>query len=86
MTYRVEISPKAVKFLSEVPKCDKERIRDRIKELSENPRNENVIKLKGNEISEYRARQGNYRIFFNIKDDVLVVEVIDILPRKDSYR
>ena len=59
MTYQVEIRPKAAKFLNEVPKCDRQRILNRINELSENPRNEHVIKLHSESVSTYRARQGD---------------------------
>jgi len=85
MQYQVEIKPKALKVLKSLPKGDNERIIDRIKELSVNPRNEHVIKLSGKKQDTYRARQGDYRIFFTICDDKLVIEVIEIKNRQDAY-
>ena len=85
MHYQVEIRPKAIKFLNSVPKKDHDRILERIKELSNNPRNDQVIKLVNME-NTYRARQGDYRILFKIEDSKLVVEVIEIDHRKDAYR
>lgn len=86
MHYQVEFRPKAIKFLNSVPKSDRERIEQRIEELSKNPRNENVIKLSGVKPDQYRARQGNYRILFTICDKKLIVEVIDIKLRQDAYK
>lgn len=73
------------KFLKTLPKDEALKIIKRIETLRENPRNENVIKLKGRD-NEYRARQGNYRIRFWINDDVLTVLIIDIDHRKDAYK
>lgn len=86
MQYSVELKPKALKFLKSLPKDDKERIEKRLLELSKNPRNESVIKLSGKDPEQYRARQGDYRILFMILDHKLVVEVIDIVHRKDAYK
>ncbi len=86
MQYQVELKPKAVKFLNSVPKGDKEKIEQRIVELSKNPRNEQVIKLSGVKPDQYRARQGDYRILFTICDKKLIVEVIDIKHRQDAYK
>jgi mRNA interferase RelE/StbE len=86
MQYKVEIRPRALKFLKTIPIADKERIETKIKELSTNPRNETVIKLSGKDPAQYRARQGNYRIVFSICDLKLIIEVIEIDHRKDVYK
>jgi mRNA interferase RelE/StbE len=86
MPYKIEIRPRALKFLKTIPSSDKERIEKKIEELSNNPRNESVIKLSGKDPEQYRARQGNYRIVFSICDLKLIVEVIEIDHRKDVYK
>lgn len=86
MPYKIEYRPKAVKFLNTVSKEDKDRIQNRISELSVNPRNEQVIKMSGVKPDQYRARQGDYRILFTICDQKLIVEVIDIKNRQDAYK
>lgn len=58
----------------------------RINKLSENPRNEDVIKLTNVKPDAYRTRQGNYRIVFHIIDHDLLVDVIEIDNRKNVYR
>lgn len=85
MQYKIEFRPRAHKFLNEMPKGDKERVLQRIQEISHDPRHDNVIKMAGKD-EKYRARQGNYRIVFSIHDELLIVEIIDIDHRKDAYK
>lgn len=86
MQYKVELKPKAFKFLKSIPINDKEKIEKKLLEISKNPRNEGVIKLSNRNPDQYRVRQGDYRILFIIIDMKLIVEVIDIAHRKDAYR
>lgn len=83
--YELKWSDQPRKFLKSLPKDEALKIIKRVESLRENPRNENVIKMKGKD-NEYRARQGNYRIKFWIVDEALVVIVIDIDHRKDVYK
>jgi mRNA interferase RelE/StbE len=34
----------------------------------------------------YSARRGEYRVVYDIIDDVLVIEIVSILHRRDAYR
>jgi len=34
----------------------------------------------------YSARRGEYRVIYRIVDDILVIEIITIAHRRDSYR
>jgi mRNA interferase RelE/StbE len=85
MKYKIEIQKKAEKFLDRIPKIDAIRIREEIESLAENPRKHGVIKLKDSDPSEYRTKQGNYRIIFQINDNILMVLVIRIFIRGDEY-
>lgn len=86
MQYKIEIKPRAVKFLKTIPASDKQKIESKIQDLSKNPRSDQVIKLSGKDPDQYRARQGNYRIVFSIHDETLVIEIIEIDHRKDVYK
>lgn len=87
MKYRVEIRPRALKFLKTIPELDRIRIESKIKDLANNPRSDQVRKMEGkHNPDQYRARQGDYRIVFSIFDEKLIVEIIDIDHRKDIYR
>ena len=46
--------------------------------------NNNVTRLKGER--GYRLRVGDWRVLYEIHDDVLVIEIIKIGPRGDVYR
>lgn len=85
MKYKIRILKKAEKFLETIPKVEKRKILTEIDSLAENPRKDGVIKLKDSNPAEYRARQGNYRIVFQIQDDALIILVIRVFIRGDGY-
>ena len=58
-------------------------ILDAIENLAENPRPKGYKKLKGR--TGYRIRVGNYRIIYEIFDDILLIDVIELGHRKDIY-
>ena len=82
--YRIELKKSAVKELAQIPKKDLRRVTGKIAALADNPRPKGCVKLSGKD--KYRIRQGNYRILYSIEDDVLVVYVVKIAHRKESYR
>lgn len=85
MAYKIVLEKKALKFLETIPENEKNKIIKEIETLADDPRKVGVIKLKDSDPSLYRTRQGNYRIVFEIKDDVLIVLVIRIFIRGDEY-
>ena len=55
--------------------------------LRENPYfGPNIKKLKGEYKDIYRYRIGNYRLFYKISDETVIVFIIDIESRKDAYK
>ena len=46
----------------------------------------NIKKLKGNYKDLYRFRIGDYRLFYKIAEDTVIVFIVDIEARKDTYR
>jgi len=85
-SYRVLIKKSAAKELEEVAgKKDRERIARRIQALAADPRPSGVEKLSGTS-EKYRIRQGNFRIVYEIQDEVLLVYVVRIADRKEVYR
>ena len=83
-SYRLLIKPSAGKEIEAVPKQDRRRIVAKITSLSRNPRPPGCEKLSGHD--QYRLRQGNYRILYEIQDLDLVVLVVKIGHRRDVYR
>ncbi|HEX6085785.1 MAG TPA: type II toxin-antitoxin system RelE/ParE family toxin [Thermoanaerobaculia bacterium] len=85
-SYRILIKKSAAKELEAIAgKKDRERITRRILALADDPRPAGVEKLSGTN-EKYRIRQGDFRILYEIQDDVLVVYVVRIGDRKEVYR
>jgi mRNA interferase RelE/StbE len=82
--YKVEIKRSAAKELEQLPPKDRARVVTRIQSLATDPRPPGAEKLSGQE--RYRVRQGNYRILYEIHDDLVVVVVVKIAHRRDVYR
>lgn len=82
--YRISFKKAVTKDLRAIPNQDIVRILSRIDTLAINPRGEGCIKLSGQEC--YRARQGIYRIVYQVFDDRLVVNVVKVAHRSRIYR
>ncbi len=85
MKYRIEVKASAAKALKKIPKPDRKRISEKIDDLAENLPNQNTTKMKGNN-PFHKTRVGDYRIVYEIQDDVLLILIIKIGHRKDIYR
>lgn len=85
MSYKVEILRGALKQLKKIPLELQERIQIKIDDLATEPRPNGVKKLKGKE-NAYRIRVGDYRVIYDIFDDVLVVNVVEVGHRKNIYK
>jgi len=85
LTYRVEVKRTAAKELSKIPKHEQKRIAETIDRLAENLPNPETTKLKGNN-PFHKIRVGNYRIIYEIQDDILLIIIVKIGHRKDIYR
>lgn len=46
----------------------------------------NIKRLKGEFSEFYRYRVGDYRLFYTIEEDEVVVVVVDLRTRQDAYR
>lgn len=84
MAYQIFIEKNAIKQLKHISRQDLPAIKAGISSLAENPRPYGYIKLKGEEA--YRIRIGNYRIIYEIYDNVLIVKVVAVAHRKDVYK
>ena len=82
--YELRVRPSVAKDLRGIPKSDVKRILTRISALRDDPRGAGCEKLAGAEL--YRARQGKYRIVYEIHDATIIVEVIRVGHRSDVYR
>lgn len=83
--YRVEFAEPARKQFLALPRDAQRRIAPRVDALARTPRPHGVEKLKGVE-GLYRIRVGDYRVVYEIRDDVLLVLVVKVGNRRDVYR
>lgn len=82
--YTVVLSKKAVKQLDRLPEKISEGIIESIVSLEENPRPFGYKKLQGRD--GYRIRYGNYRVIYDILEEILIVDIIELGHRKNIYK
>lgn len=46
----------------------------------------NIKRLKGSLSDYYRYRIGNYRLFYKVEEQRILVVIVDIEHRKDAYK
>lgn len=83
--YAVLISPAAWRELMNLPERVQQQVLGAVEELEVDPRPSGVVKLEG-EDALYRVRSGDYRIVYQIEDNVLRVLVIKIANRREVYK
>lgn len=83
-SYRIEFAKSVRKDFKRIPKNDADRILKKIESLAENPRTPESKKLTND--NSHRIRIGNYRVIYDIEDEVLIVLILRIGNRKDVYR
>jgi mRNA interferase RelE/StbE len=72
LSYQILFKRSAAKTLKKITKADQKRIANKINSLADNP--------------FHRVRVSDYRIIYEIQDDVLIIIVAKIGHRKDIYR
>ena len=84
MTYRVEVAAAAARQLRQLDRSAQRRVQAAIELLADEPRPSGAKKLVGGN-GEWRVRTGDYRIVYEIHDNVLVVLVIAVGHRREIY-
>lgn len=84
MPYEVVFSRTALKELRKIAMSEQNDLIQAAEALAENPRPDGCKKLKGNN-GYYRIRVGDYRIIYDIEDDILYIEILHMKHRKDAY-
>jgi mRNA interferase RelE/StbE len=83
-SYSIQIRRSAEKEIEQLPNKDRGKIIRRIEGLRDDPRPAGTKKLSGEE--KYRLRQGNYRVLYEVHDDIVTIVVVKVADRKDAYR
>ncbi|WP_366180257.1 type II toxin-antitoxin system RelE/ParE family toxin [Actinomyces timonensis] len=85
MTYRIELSPAALRQLRKLDGRARRRVQAAVELLAQEPRPVDAKKLVCGS-GEWRVRTGDYRIVYEIDDGVLVVLVLAVGHRREVYR
>lgn len=83
--YEVILRPAAQRDLRKISEPSYGRIIAALNSLKKQRRPAGVRKLAGQE-NEWRLRVGDYRILYEINDDVRIVRVFRIAHRREAYR
>lgn len=81
--FTLRIEKAVIKALEKINEPYYSKIKSAILNLAENPRPPGYKKLKGR--AGFRIRVADYRIIYEIFDDILQVDVIDLGHRKSIY-
>jgi len=79
---KIEISKSAFKQLQKIDKKNQKIILEKIKLLEDYPNTPNIKKLT-NYYPPYRFRVGNYRVLFDVENEV--IKILSIKHRKEAY-
>jgi mRNA interferase RelE/StbE len=85
VTYRIEVAPAAARQLRKLDPPARRRIQAAVELLAQEPRPAGAKKLVGGD-REWRVRTGDYRIVYEIHDQVLLVLVLAVGHRRDIYQ
>jgi mRNA interferase RelE/StbE len=85
--HKIVIRSSAERELKKLPIKIYQNVRTLIFSLAENPRPYGVETLTdyGKE-KHYRVRNGDYRIIYQIHDDIITIEIVKVGHRRDIYK
>lgn len=83
-SYKLEWRRSTKKDLKRISRGEILKIVAAVETLSDEPRPAGSTKLSGSEFT-YRIRIGNYRVIYEIHDEIILIEVVKVGHRKDVY-
>ena len=83
--YEIFIERNAEKELDKLESGTFDTITNSISNLAEEPRPSGCRKLQGS-TNEWRIREGDYRIIYEINDKDKTINILKVRHRKDAYR
>lgn len=85
MTYRVTLAPSAARELRKFDPQVRRRIQGVLELLADDPRPPSATRLVGGS-GEWRVRTGDYRIVYEVQDDILLILVLAVGHRREIYQ
>lgn len=83
-SYKIKIKKSAEKEIIKVPQPDRSRVVKKIILLHSDPRPIGCEKLQGD--INYRIRQGDYRVVYEVDDSEKIVHIVRVGHRREVYR
>lgn len=83
--FEIQIENAAEKQLRRIQAPMHERIVNAILPLAENPRPVGSKKLSGS-TNDWRIRVGDYRVLYEIAEEIRIVRIFKVAHRRDVYR
>ncbi len=83
--YQIRIGREPQKILKRFPTDLLRRLMTAIQNLAVDPRPPGCKKLVG-KYEHWRIRVGDWRITYTIRDDELIIVVVEVSPRGSAYR
>ncbi len=86
MGYQIEFAPAATKQFRKLPRGLQALLGEKIDGLSQEPRPKDAKKLSVPGRDLWRVREGDHRVVYAIRDEILFVLVVKIGHRREVYR
>ncbi len=81
----MKVKSAALKYIKKLPKPDRQRIDVAVLSLAEDPHPHGSERLT-NGVAQWRVRVGDWRILYDVYEDVLVVDVVRVGARGGVYK
>ena len=85
MAYTVLIAKRAERDLGALAPSTQDRIRSRIEALADEPFPPGRKKLSGQYTGTWRVRIGDFRVLYDVQQEIVTVLVLRVRNRKDAY-
>ena len=83
--YKLQYKKSVEKDLRKLPPAQLKAIVAKIQKSASDPRAQDAVKLRGSS-DLYRVRSSEYRIIYRVQDDLLIVLVVKVGHRRETYR
>jgi mRNA interferase RelE/StbE len=84
VNYRVDFTTAAAREVDKLPRRVRDRLLDAIEDLGDDTRPHGATKLVGAKTA-WRIRIGDYRVIYDVFDDVLTVTIVRAAHRREVY-
>lgn len=84
--YKIDFTPQAEKELLKIDKPEAKKIKTKLDSLVSGALNMDIKKLEATVEPTYRLRVGDYRVVFEVKQNIITILVIGVAHRKEAYR